>query len=161
MRALNLCTEAIMLDADFCAFISGRKIRLPGNRDRREQRPVRHMMLLREEAQYLVLARPFGRQIAKTDDAHSVRQSTFNSGSDEVGGKEGERDHHVDLSYAAAFSRRYSFGICRRIRDKFIEPAAPSRNRCDQCRAGFGADGTSVFSFGRRGIWQKDLAPPL
>jgi hypothetical protein len=36
MRALNLCTEAIGLDADFGAFISGRQIRLPGNRDRRE-----------------------------------------------------------------------------------------------------------------------------
>ena len=106
MRALNLCTGAIALKADFGAFVSGRKIRLPGNRDRREQRPVRHRILLRDEAKHLVLARPFGWQIGKTDDAHSVREPTFNSGFDEMGCEEGERDHHIDLSYAAAFSRR-------------------------------------------------------
>ena len=77
MRALNLCTRAIAVGADFGGFVSGLKIRLPGNRDRREQRPVRHRTLLREEAQHLVLARPFGWQIAKTDDAHSTRQSTY------------------------------------------------------------------------------------
>jgi hypothetical protein len=48
------------------------------------------MILLREEAQHLVLARPFGGQIAKTDDAHSVRQLAFNSSFDEMGCKEGE-----------------------------------------------------------------------
>jgi hypothetical protein len=112
MRALNLCTGAIALKADFGGFLSGRKIRLPGNRDRREQRPVRHMISLREEAKHLVLARPFGRQIAKTNDAHSVRQPAFNSGLDEVGCEEGEGDHHIDLAYAAAFSRRDCFCIC-------------------------------------------------
>jgi hypothetical protein len=88
MRAFNLCTWAIALKADFGGFVSGRKIRLPGNRDRREQRPVRHLILLREEAQHLVLARPFGRQIAKTDDAHSVGQPAFNNGFDEMGCEE-------------------------------------------------------------------------
>jgi hypothetical protein len=36
MRELYLCIGAIMLGADFGGFVSGRKIRLPGNRDRRE-----------------------------------------------------------------------------------------------------------------------------
>ena len=36
MGAFNLCTGAIALKADFGGFVSGRKIRLPGNRDRRE-----------------------------------------------------------------------------------------------------------------------------
>jgi len=94
------------------------------------------MTLLREEAQDLVLATPFGWQIAKTDKAHSVRQPAFNSCLDEMGCKKGERDRHIDLSYAALFSRRYRFRICRRIRDKFIEPVAPTRNLCDQRRAG-------------------------
>jgi hypothetical protein len=35
MRVLNLCTRAIALEADFGGFVSGRKIWLPGNRDRR------------------------------------------------------------------------------------------------------------------------------
>ena len=42
----------------------------------------------------------------------SVRQPTFNSGFDEIGCEEGERDHHLDLPYAAAFSRRDCFCIC-------------------------------------------------
>jgi hypothetical protein len=98
--------RSIGLGANSGAFVSGLKISLPGNRDRREQRPVRHRILLRDEAKHLVLARPFGWQIGKTDDAHSVREPTFNSGFDEMGCEEGERDHHIDLSYAAAFSRR-------------------------------------------------------
>jgi hypothetical protein len=103
------------LGADSGASVSSRKIPLPGNRDRHEQRPVRHRILLRDEPKHLVLARPFGWQIAKADDAHSVRQPTFNSGFDEMWCKEGERDHHIDLSYAAAFSRRNCLCICRRI----------------------------------------------
>ena len=35
-RAFYLCIGAIALEADFGGFVSGRKIRLPGNRDRRE-----------------------------------------------------------------------------------------------------------------------------
>ena len=38
------------------AFVSGREIRLPGNREWREQRPVRMRSLLRGESEQLVLA---------------------------------------------------------------------------------------------------------
>lgn len=58
------------------------------------------MILQREEAQHLVLARPFGRQMAKTDYPHSVRQPTVNSGFHEMGCEEGEGDHHIDLPFA-------------------------------------------------------------
>lgn len=40
--------------------------------------------LLGGEAQNLVLARPFGWQIAKTDYTHSVRQPAFNGRLDEI-----------------------------------------------------------------------------
>ena len=80
--------RSIGLGGDSGAFVSGLKIRLPGNRDSRAQRPVRHEILLRDEAKHLVLSRPFGWQIAKTNDAHSVGQPAFNSGFDEMGCEE-------------------------------------------------------------------------
>ena len=61
-------------------FVSGLEIRLPGNRDSREQEDrFDYGRFLRGKAQHLVLARPFGWQIAKTDHAHAVRQPTFAS----------------------------------------------------------------------------------
>jgi hypothetical protein len=49
------------------------------DRDRFDKRA-----LLRGEAQDLVLARPFGWQIAKTDYTHTVRQPAFNGRLNEI-----------------------------------------------------------------------------
>lgn len=84
--------------------------------------------LLRGEAQDLVLARPFGWQIAKTDYAHTVRQSALNGRLDEIRRQKRERDSHVDLPGAASFSLRNAFVRCRKIGDEFVKPTSSARN---------------------------------
>jgi len=53
------------------------------------------------------------------------------------------RDCLVDLADAAALAARDGFSTGLGIGHKFLEPAAPPRNRCDQQRAIFGADGST------------------
>jgi hypothetical protein len=60
LRAISLCKGQLNLGGHFAAFVSSLEIPLPGNGDRREQRPVRLRALMRDEAQHLALARPFG-----------------------------------------------------------------------------------------------------
>jgi hypothetical protein len=48
-------------------FVSALEFPFPGNGDGRRQRPVRQKRLSRGEAKHLVLAEPFGWQVAKTD----------------------------------------------------------------------------------------------
>jgi hypothetical protein len=55
----------------------------------------------RIETECLELSAPFGWQIAETLDADAAGQTTFESRLDKIGGKEGERDGHVDLPDAA------------------------------------------------------------
>jgi hypothetical protein len=56
------------------------------------------------KAEHLVLSRPFGRRIHETSNSHSAWQSAFESGFDEIGGEECERDRHVDLADAVALA---------------------------------------------------------
>jgi hypothetical protein len=57
--------------------------------------------LFRIESERLKLPAPFGRRIAEPLDADAVRQATFYGCLDKIGGEEGEREGHIDLSYAA------------------------------------------------------------
>ncbi len=75
---------------DSSAFVSGHEIPFPGKRRLRLQRLVRDWRLLNVEAQYMVLPRPFGGQVAETGDAHSLGQAAFDGCFDEIWCKEGE-----------------------------------------------------------------------
>jgi hypothetical protein len=54
----------------------------------------------------------------------------------EIGRQEGKRDRHVDLANAAPLALGDAFRMCGRVGKKFVKPAAPSRNRCDQVLCG-------------------------
>ena len=150
-----MCDGSVSADAQLndgtClgGFISGREIPFPGKQRLWLQRAVRLSRLMRVEAEQLVLPRPFGRQIAKADEAHAVRQPALDRGLDEIGGKEGKRDRHIDLAYAAPLSICDAFGRCRCVGDEFVKPTPSACNRCDQRRSGLGAYGAYVLSRGR------------
>ena len=93
---------------------------------------VRLRHLLRRKAKHLVLPGPLQGKVGKSSDSYSVWQSTLDGGLDEIGCKEGHRDHHVDLSGATPFPFCNGLGIRRCVSDQFIEPVTPalsSKNR--------------------------------
>jgi hypothetical protein len=110
------------------AFVSAGKIPFPGRRDRSERRLVRPRHLLQWKAKHFVLPGPLQGKVSKSRDACSVWQSTLDGRLDEIGCKEGQRDHHIDLSGAAPFPFCNGLGPRCCISDQFIEPATTTRN---------------------------------
>jgi hypothetical protein len=55
----------------------------------------------RPEAKDSPLARPFGGQVGEANNAHAVGKNAVDSGFDEVGGEEGERERQVHFASAA------------------------------------------------------------
>ena len=49
---------------------------------------------------------PFHRGIAQPLDVDATRQAALDSGADQLGSKEGERDGHVDMTDAASLAQR-------------------------------------------------------
>jgi hypothetical protein len=88
--------------------------------------------LQHRESKHLVLAGPFGRQVGKTGNSHTVRELPINGRLDEVGREECERDRHVDLARSAALASGDAFGSGSGVGNKLVEPAASPRDRCDQ-----------------------------
>ena len=78
---------------------------------------------------------PFRGQVAEAGHSQSVSKTPIDGSLNEIGREEGKRDCLVDLSDAAALAACDAFGTGLGIGHKLIEPAAPSRNRCDQQRA--------------------------
>jgi len=91
--------------------------------------------------------------------AHSARQPAFDRGPDEMGGKESERDRHIDFSDAAALALGNAFDGDACILDNLLKPTAPARNRGDQGGAGLRADRTRAF--GLNVVRQENFAPPF
>ena len=112
----------------------------------------------KRQAEHGVLARPLDWRMAQSGDANTAWQSTCDSGPDQIGRQEGERDGHVDLAYTAPFSLRDAFRICVCASDKFIKPVAAAGNRCNQGRAGLRPYRTSVLR--RDPHRRKNLPPP-
>ncbi len=112
----------------------------------------------RRKSEHLVLPRPRGGHVGEAGHSHATRQPPRDGRFHEIGRQEGKRDRHVDLPNAAPLALGDAFGICVRVGKKFVEPAAASRNRCNQERAGLGADRTSVLLWKPRG--QKNLPAP-
>src|SRR5436189_2532559 len=95
------------------------------------------------QAEHGVLARPLGWRMAQSGDANTAWQSTCDSGPDQIGRQEGERDGHVDLPCAAPLALGDAFGACVCVSEKFIKPPTAPCDRCDQERAGLGSDWSS------------------
>ena len=89
---------------------------------------VRPRHLLQWKAKHFVLPGPLGGKVGKSSNSDPMRQSTLNGRLDEIGCKERQRDHHVDLSGAAPFPFCNGLGTRRCISDQFIEPATTTRN---------------------------------
>ena len=111
------------------------------------------------QTEHRVLVRPLGRSIAETSDADAARQSSLNGSLHEFGSEERERDRHIDLSNAALVA-------CSNLLDTFdgasndlIKPTPATRDGCDKCDAGLGADRPIVLS--RLGSRHDDLASPF
>ena len=141
------------------AFFSGQEIPFPGNGDRSRQRLGSNGQLLRRKLKHLVLAGPFGRQVGEAGNSHAMWEPSFDCSLDEVGREEGKRDCHIDFADAAAVSRRDAFGICPRVRDKLVEPAAAAGNRGDEESAVLGTYCAGVLRQHGRG--HKNLTASL
>jgi len=96
---------------------------------------VRPRHLLLWKAKYFVLPGPLQGKVSKPSHSYSMWQSTLDGRLDEIGCKERQRDHHVDLSGAAPFPFCNGLGTRCCINDQFIEPATTTRNRGDECCA--------------------------
>lgn len=85
------------------------------------------------------LAAPLRGRLAQPFNADAAGQATLDGGLDQIRGKEGERDRHVDLTDAAAFTRRDLVDASDRTGDNFGEPAPAARNRGHKPGAALGA----------------------
>ena len=83
-----------------------------------------------------MLPRPLGGHVGEAGHSHTMRQPSRDGRVHEIGRQEGKRDRHVDLPNAAPLALGDAFRICVRVGKKFVEPAAASRNRRHQERAG-------------------------
>ena len=140
------------------AFFSSQEIPFPGNGDRHRRRLGSNGQLLGRKPEHLVLTGPFGRQVGEADYSHAMRKPSFDRSLDEVGREEGKRDCHIDLTDAAAVARRDAFGICPRVRDELVEPAAAAGNRGDEESAVLGPYCAGVLRGHGRG--HENLTPP-
>jgi Resolvase, N terminal domain len=113
----------------FCIRLSlAAKSRFPAGETDLNGDLVRLRHLLRRKAKHLVLPGPLQGKVGKSSDSYSVWQSTLDGGLDEIGCKEGQRDHHVDLSGATPFPFCNGLGTRRCGSDQFIEPVTTTRN---------------------------------
>ena len=85
------------------------------------------------------MAGPLGRNIAHASDADAARQSSFDGSLHEVGREERERDRHIDLSNAA-FVAGSNLLDTHGASNNLIKPTPATRDRCDECGAGLGAN---------------------
>src|SRR5258707_15305432 len=105
---------------------------------RRPKLPLRS----NRQTKHRVLARPLGRSIAEASDADAARQSSFDGSLHEVGREERERDRHIDLSDAAFVAGSNLLDTGHGAGDNLIKPTSAARDRCDECGAGLGANGS-------------------
>src|SRR6516165_2991033 len=90
------------------------------------------MRLLPRKAEYLVLLGPFGWQVGEASNAHAMGKPAIDGRFDQIGGKESQRDCHVDLSHAALFPPGNAVGTCCWISDEFVKPTTATGNCCHQ-----------------------------
>jgi hypothetical protein len=81
---------------------------------------------LRIQAKRLELLRPLHRSIAQPLDINAARQAALDSGSDAFGGKERQRDCHVDMTDAALVA--FGYGSRVRVHLAVSKPRGAVRN---------------------------------
>ena len=97
----------------------------------------------KRQTEHRVLAGPLGRGIAETSDADAARQSSLNGSLHEFRREERERDRHVDLADAAFFACSDLIDTGDGAGNDLFKPAPTTRDGCDKCGAGLGADRAS------------------
>src|SRR6516164_226699 len=90
------------------------------------------MRLLPRKTEHLVLLGPFGWQVGEASNAHAMGKPAIDGRFDQIGGKESQRDCHVDLSHAALFPPGNAVGTCCWISDEFVKPTTATGNCCHQ-----------------------------
>src|SRR5258708_26527980 len=83
----------------------------------------------------------------------------FDGGLHEVGREERERDRHIDLSNAAFVTRSNLLDTGHGASNNLIKPTPATGDRCDECGAGLGANGSTVVR--RHASRHDDIASPL
>src|SRR5215471_147658 len=111
------------------------------------------------QPEHRVLARPLGRSIAQTSDPDAARQPSLDGCLHEFGRQERKRDRHIDLSNAAFVPRSDLLDTGDGAADDLIKPTSATRDRCNERRAGLGANGSKI-------VWRHryrcdDLVPSL
>ena len=86
------------------------------------------MRLLPRKTEHLVLLGPFGWQVGEASNAHAMGKPAIDGRFDQIGGKESQRDCHVDLSHAALFLPGNAVGTCCWISDEFVKPTTATGN---------------------------------
>ena len=100
--------------------------------------------LLRGEAEHLVLARPFGWQVAETGNSHASGSRPSIAALTRSGARKASEIVMLILRTLHP-SRLAMLSVCCWIGDKFFEPTAPAGDRCDQGGAGFRTYRTGVL----------------
>jgi hypothetical protein len=150
-RRFGLRGDLFRPGGDFGQVVSG-----PRNPVSRQRRPIvaqrlgSNGELLRGQAEHLVLAGPFGRQVGEADNAHAMREPSFDRRLDEVGREEGKRDRHVDLAgrerLEAACSRALEIGA-----SSYSSVNSILKNNLDRRRPAMPADGPAIAHDNIRG----------
>jgi hypothetical protein len=68
--------------------------------------------LLRIQAKGLELPAPFRWSVTQPLDVDAPGQTALDSGADKLGGNEGKRDRHVDMTHTASLARRNLLNVC-------------------------------------------------
>jgi len=84
------------------------------------------------ESEGFKLSAPLGWRIAKSLDAETAWQATFDRRPDQIWREERERDRHVDLAHAAFLTSRDLLNVGYRARLDLIKPTTASCDRVDQ-----------------------------
>src|SRR5262245_12358233 len=115
-------------------------LKIPPETETMRAQGVLECVLLSRKSEHLVLPRPFRGRVDKASHCHSSKQPALDRSLDEIRSEECEGDGHVDLADAASLALGDAFdgGAC--VIDKFLEPAAPARDRGDQGGASLGAE---------------------
>ena len=75
---------------------------------------------------------PLRGRIAKSLDAETAWQATFDSCPDQIRREERKRDRHIDLAHAAFLARCDLLYVGYRARDELIEPTTAACDCVDQ-----------------------------
>ncbi len=101
------------------------------------------------EPEHAPLPGPLDRCINEAGETNAAWQPAIHRSAHEIRGKERERDHHHDVTLAAAFPGRDLVRACSGAIYDLLQPSTAERNRAHESGSGLGPDGAWVLE-GRR-----------